>query len=607
MKDNINQPTDNPLSEKRSSTDPSTENLTEISNLNASELSQKHQKALTEIETSFDPKQTQQGFIAAKKDADQALAENKIILNHRFVLKEALGSGGMGTVYKAQDLRKVEARDNNPYVAVKILNSNFRDHPDAFISLQREASRSHLLSHPNIVTVHDFDRDGDNIFMTMELLQGDDLEIYLQRCKNTGVEKEKALSIIKDFCTALEYAHKKGIIHSDLKPGNIFVTKEGTKVLDFGIARLALKSQQRDHFDAGTIGAITPAYASLEMINRELPDERDDVFAAAIISYELLTGKHPFNNLSAATALAKQIKPQRPENLTKRQWQALSNALEILRGQRTKTIKAFLEGMTVTPTLPLYKIISLFFLSVIFWFIYNQFVVPNELKRVINETLDKATECFSNENYSCAIESVNAILEMDPEHKQALRLKNEANMSQNIQKLMLNAEECFYKKDYQCVMSEASLVLEHNAKHNQASILFKQSESAWAIEVEALKQQTIDFNKIFDKAKQCFDEKDFVCAKHYSAEALLIKTENINADELYQNSIYSIKLQKENQQKADEILADGRQCLIRLNYSCAIAKSESALAFVPHYKKALQLKRNATESLKRVKNNIEIE
>ena len=137
----------------------------------SSKLSNSQQKALTEIDTSFQSHPTEQGFVDAKRDADKALADNEIILNHRFVLKQTLGSGGMGTVYKAQDLRKVEARDNNPYVATKILNSDFKNHPDAFIALQREASRSHLLSHPNIVTVHDFDRDGNTIYMTMELLK----------------------------------------------------------------------------------------------------------------------------------------------------------------------------------------------------------------------------------------------------------------------------------------------------------------------------------------------------------------------------------------------------------------------------------------------------
>jgi len=293
-------------------------------NANQPLTAEKKRAALTQISQIAHADKKSQGFMKAKEDADLALAENKIILNKRFVLESILGAGGMGTVYKAQDLRKVEARDNNPYVAAKILNADFKNHPDAFITLQREASRSHLLSHPNIVTVHDFDRDGDTIFMTMELMVGQDLDQLLKMKQGVGLGKERSLSILKDFCDALKHAHKKGIIHSDFKPGNIFITEDGAKVLDFGIARLALESKLTDHFDAGVLGAITPAYASLEMIQRKEPDVRDDIFAAAVITYEMLSGNHPFNGISAAAALAKNLSPKPIDGLTKRQWQQFS-------------------------------------------------------------------------------------------------------------------------------------------------------------------------------------------------------------------------------------------------------------------------------------------
>ena len=94
------------------------------------------------------------------------------ILKQRFILDEKLGSGGMGTVYRAKDLRKVEAQDRQPYVAIKVLNNDFRAHPDAFIALQREASKSQGIAHPNIVSIFDFNKDGDVPYMTMELFAG---------------------------------------------------------------------------------------------------------------------------------------------------------------------------------------------------------------------------------------------------------------------------------------------------------------------------------------------------------------------------------------------------------------------------------------------------
>ncbi|HMU67582.1 MAG TPA: hypothetical protein PKE57_10560, partial [Cellvibrionaceae bacterium] len=95
------------------------------------------------------------GFAKARALAQSTLASNGTLLKKRFVLEDVLGSGGMGTVYKTRDLRKVEAEDPNPYIATKVLNQDFKHHPDAFVTLQQEAAKSHTLAHPNIVTVHD--------------------------------------------------------------------------------------------------------------------------------------------------------------------------------------------------------------------------------------------------------------------------------------------------------------------------------------------------------------------------------------------------------------------------------------------------------------------
>ncbi len=159
-------------------------------------------EALTRFHSAFKKGETTTGFQQAKEIANSALAANKIILKNRFVLESVIGFGGMGTVYLAKDLRKIEANDPKPFVALKVLNDDFKNHSDAFVTLQREASRSHTLSHPNIVTVHDFDRDSDTIFMTMEYLEGEPLDALIQRMPN-GMPLDQATKIIKDFCLAL--------------------------------------------------------------------------------------------------------------------------------------------------------------------------------------------------------------------------------------------------------------------------------------------------------------------------------------------------------------------------------------------------------------------
>jgi serine/threonine protein kinase len=272
------------------------------------------------------------------------------IIKDRFVLEEELGRGGMGVVYKARDLRKEEAQDRNPYVAIKLLNDEFRRHPESLKALQRESRKAQHLAHANVVTVYDFDRDGATVFMVMELLEGKSLDRVIREHEETGLPVDKALRLTRDMCRAMAYAHEQGVVHSDFKPANAFLTKSGVvKVFDFGIARAA----KRDHnatgsttlFDPGTLGALTPTYASCEMIEGLEPDPRDDVYAIACVTYELLTGKHPFNRLSAVQARDKKMVAKRPRGLKRHQWKALKRGLAFDREQRTASALQFLNEL----------------------------------------------------------------------------------------------------------------------------------------------------------------------------------------------------------------------------------------------------------------------
>ncbi|HEY4351444.1 MAG TPA: protein kinase, partial [Paraburkholderia sp.] len=123
-------------------------------------------------------------------------------LNNRFVLEECLGIGGMGTVYKALDLRKLEASDRKPYVAIKVLNVQFRGNPKSLIALQREARKAQVLAHRNIVTVYDFDRDGAIVYLTMEHLSGKPLSQILRTPDFHGMPVSAALPIVRGMSAA---------------------------------------------------------------------------------------------------------------------------------------------------------------------------------------------------------------------------------------------------------------------------------------------------------------------------------------------------------------------------------------------------------------------
>jgi hypothetical protein len=268
-------------------------------------------------------------------------------LNNRFVLEECIGFGGMGTVYKALDLRKLEASDRKPYIAIKVLNVQFRGHPKSLIALQREARKAQALAHPNIVSVYDFDRDGQMVYLTMEYLKGKALSQVLRAPGFTGMPYPDALRIVTGMGNALAYAHGRGFVHCDFKPGNVFVTDAGVvKVIDFGIARVFQKTEEDVDvtvFDPGSLGALTPAYASPEMLEHLDPDPRDDIYALACIAYELLTGRHPFTGASALQARGAGMKPQRPAGLARGPWHALKCGLALEREARTPTVERFLH------------------------------------------------------------------------------------------------------------------------------------------------------------------------------------------------------------------------------------------------------------------------
>ena len=272
------------------------------------------------------------------------------IVKDRFVLEEELGRGGMGIVFRARDLRKEEAQDRNPWVALKLLNDEFRRHPESLKALQRESRKAQHLAHANVVTVYDFDRDGGNVFMVMELLEGESLDRII-RDNGEGVGTERALRLTRDLCRAMAYAHEQGVVHSDFKPANAFLTKENVvKVFDFGIARAAKRTDiastgSTTLFDPGTLGALTPTYASCEMIEGLEPDSRDDVYAIACVAYELLTGKHPFNRISAVEARDKKMIAKRPRGLKRQQWRAIQHGLQFSRENRTASAQQFMTEM----------------------------------------------------------------------------------------------------------------------------------------------------------------------------------------------------------------------------------------------------------------------
>lgn len=247
-----------------------------------------------------------------------ALAQNDPMVGRtvagRFVIQGRIGSGGMGTVYKA-----VQTGLNRP-VALKLLKEEVSWDPDTITRFHREAKAMSLLGHANTVRVFDFGQTADGtLYLAMEYLEGDLLTRKIEN--DGGLPPVEAIKVVQQILGSLHEAHAKGIIHRDLKPDNIYLANvDGTpdpvvKVLDFGIAKVFEGENTFDQLEtqAGTVFG-TPRYMSPEQAQGKTLDARSDIYSVGVLLYQLLTGLAPFRDEDAVVVMAKHIrdKPEPP-------------------------------------------------------------------------------------------------------------------------------------------------------------------------------------------------------------------------------------------------------------------------------------------------------
>ena len=231
----------------------------------------------------------------------------KIVGNRYEIISEA-GTGGMATVYKAKD------RVLNRNVAVKVLKDEYTTDQDFIKRFNSEAQSAAALSHPNIVSIYDVGHEEENnlYYIVMELIKGKTLKEIIN--KDGSISWKWAVNIAIQIASALEEAHKHGIIHRDIKPHNIIITEDGTaKVTDFGIAK-AVSNSTITAFGT-TIGSVH--YFSPEQAKGGITDARSDLYSLGVVMYEMLTGKVPFDaDTPVSVALMHmQEKPKEPIEL----------------------------------------------------------------------------------------------------------------------------------------------------------------------------------------------------------------------------------------------------------------------------------------------------
>ncbi|HEV8572471.1 MAG TPA: Stk1 family PASTA domain-containing Ser/Thr kinase [Actinomycetota bacterium] len=220
----------------------------------------------------------------------------------RYQIVARIASGGMGEVFRAHD--PVLDRD----VALKVLHNALAQDAGFIERFRREARSAGMLSHPNIVQVHDWGETGDTYFMVMEFIRGPNLRTVLM--KNGPLAPAQALEIASQMLAALEHAHEQGIVHRDVKPENILITRKGVvKVADFGLAR-ALAAARVSHAPGTVTGTVQ--YLSPEQIEGEAADARTDLYSVGIVLYELLVGKVPFSGETSLAIAYKHLRERVP-------------------------------------------------------------------------------------------------------------------------------------------------------------------------------------------------------------------------------------------------------------------------------------------------------
>ena len=287
-----------------------------------------------------------------KPDSADGRVQVGSVLRDRFMLQERLAGGGMGVVYKAMDRRLAEADSAEPWVAVKILSPELSQNANALRALQQEASKGRCLTHPNIVRFVDLDRDDDLYFIVMEWLEGRTLADILDSADSRSIDQQRAFSIVRQIGKALDYAHRCGIVHADVKPGNIMIVPNGdAKLFDFGVARVRQKQLQNEpNFDPGVLGLFTPAYSSMQVLTGETPVPSDDVFSLACLLYRLIAGYRVFGPRNAAEAAEEGMKPQQLESINDEQWRVLKKALSFSRVTRFESMAEFIDALDVEVT-----------------------------------------------------------------------------------------------------------------------------------------------------------------------------------------------------------------------------------------------------------------
>jgi hypothetical protein len=282
-------------------------------------------------------------------EAPRAKLENLLtiqpgtVVADRYRVLAHLGQGGVGQVFDAIDMRSSSERE--VHVSLKLVAVNLRHEPQAFAALETAVRRTQHLMHNNVVAIYDILQDDDRVFLVMEPLKGRWLSSLVRQVRGTGMAYEVAWPIISGIANGLAFAHKHGVVHSDLSPHAIFLSADSTpKIMGFGLIRAVPNSNESlDVLDTLTLRAYTEAYTADPWAQQGTPHPADDLYPLGVIAYEMLMGKHPFQRCSLSVARQKKLAFDPIPDLNRRARKLIEHCMSFDRATRPQDADRFLR------------------------------------------------------------------------------------------------------------------------------------------------------------------------------------------------------------------------------------------------------------------------